>query len=104
MTAGTMRGCAAAVLALALLAVAVRAEDPYLFFEWKVTYGTRSPMGVPQKMLLINDAFPGPTINCTSNNNIIVNVFNQIDKPLLFTWYVGLLRSVRSIILGSMVT
>uniref|UniRef100_A0A453FT74 L-ascorbate oxidase n=1 Tax=Aegilops tauschii subsp. strangulata TaxID=200361 RepID=A0A453FT74_AEGTS len=29
----------------------------------------------------------GPTINCTSNNNIIVNVFNQIDQPLLFTWH-----------------
>lgn len=83
-----MRACAAAVVGLvALLAVAVRAEDPYLFFEWKVAYGTKSPMGVPQKMILINGEFPGPTINCTSNNNIIVNVFNQIDKPLLFTWY-----------------
>ncbi|KAI5013160.1 hypothetical protein ZWY2020_028114 [Hordeum vulgare] len=90
MTAGQpkMRACAAAVVGLvALLAVTVRAEDPYLFFEWKVAYGTKSPMGVPQKMILINGEFPGPTINCTSNNNIIVNVFNEIDKPLLFTCY-----------------
>ncbi|KAF7038311.1 hypothetical protein CFC21_048513 [Triticum aestivum] len=89
MTAGPkMRaGAATAVLALALLAVAVRAEDPYLFFDWKVAYGTKSPMGTPQKMILINGEFPGPTINCTSNNNIIVNVFNQIDQPLLFTWH-----------------
>ncbi|KAE8787908.1 L-ascorbate oxidase-like protein [Hordeum vulgare] len=83
-----MRACAAAVVGLvALLAVAARAEDPYLFFEWKVAYGTKFPMGVPQKMILINGEFPGPTINCTSNNNIIVNIFNQIDKPLLFTWH-----------------
>ncbi|KAE8793865.1 L-ascorbate oxidase-like protein [Hordeum vulgare] len=82
-----MRACAAAVVGLvALLAMAVRAEDPYLFFEWKVVYGTKSPMCVPQKMILIKGEFPDPTINCTSNNNIIVNVFNEIDKPLLFTW------------------
>ncbi|VAH65334.1 unnamed protein product [Triticum turgidum subsp. durum] len=87
MTAGPKMRAAVLALALALLAVAVRAEDPYLFFDWKVAYGTKSPMGTPQKMILINGEFPGPTINCTSNNNIIVNVFNQLDQPLLFTWH-----------------
>ncbi|KAL6565291.1 L-ascorbate oxidase [Orobanche gracilis] len=29
---------------------------------------------------------PRPLINCTSNNNIVVNVFNNLDEPLLFTW------------------
>nr|GEX40600.1 L-ascorbate oxidase homolog [Tanacetum cinerariifolium] len=64
----------------------VTAEDPYHFFDWKVTYGTLSPLGVPQQAILINGKFPGPVINCTSNNNILVNVFNQLDEPLMFTW------------------
>ncbi|CAH9051110.1 unnamed protein product [Cuscuta europaea] len=64
----------------------VRGEDPYLVYTWKVSYGTISPMGVPQQGILINGQFPGPRINCTSNNNIIVNVFNDLDEPLLFTW------------------
>lgn len=79
----------ALVVLLALLGLrTVQAEDPYLFFEWNVTYGTISPFGVPQQVILINNQFPGPEINCTSNNNIIVNVFNNIDEPFLFSWFV----------------
>ncbi|XP_010093150.2 L-ascorbate oxidase homolog [Morus notabilis] len=63
-----------------------RAEDPYLFFTWNVTYGTISPLGVPQQGILINGQFPGPNINSTTNNNIVLNVFNNIDEPILFTW------------------
>lgn len=72
---------------LMCLWVGVQAEDPYLFFEWNVTYGTISPLGVPQEGILINGQFPGPKINCTSNNNIVVNVFNNLDEPFLLTWY-----------------
>ncbi|MCL7041556.1 hypothetical protein MKW94_012442 [Papaver nudicaule] len=64
----------------------VRAEDPYLFFTWNVTYGTISPLGVPQQGILINNQFPGPNINSTTNNNIVINVFNNLDEPLLFSW------------------
>lgn len=62
------------------------AEDPYLYFTWNITYGTLSPLGVPQQVILINGQFPGPTINSTSNNNIVVNVFNNIDEPFLLSW------------------
>jgi len=64
----------------------VRGEDPYKYYTWNVTYGTISPLGVPQQVILINDQFPGPEINCSSNNNIVVNVYNNLDEPLLFTW------------------
>ncbi|KAJ4843949.1 L-ascorbate oxidase [Turnera subulata] len=64
----------------------VRGEDPYLFFTWNLTYGTISPLGVPQQVILINNEFPGPNINSTSNNNIVINVFNNLDEPFLFTW------------------
>ena len=72
-------------LSLCLLAFAT-AEDPYHFFEWHVTYGNISPLGIPQQGILINNQFPGPEINCTSNNNIVVNVFNHLDEPFLLTW------------------
>ncbi|KAM1204511.1 hypothetical protein ACFX1Q_006156 [Malus domestica] len=64
----------------------VQGEDPYLFFTWNVTYGTISPLGVPQQAILINGQFPGPNINSTSNNNIVLNVFNNLDEPFLVTW------------------
>ncbi|XP_047313602.1 L-ascorbate oxidase homolog [Impatiens glandulifera] len=69
------------------LSLAVNAEDPYLFYTWTVTYGTISPLGIPQQGILINNQFPGPKINSTSNNNIVINVFNHLDEPLLFTWH-----------------
>ncbi|KAL5717215.1 L-ascorbate oxidase [Ranunculus cassubicifolius] len=71
---------------LALAVSFVQGEDPYLFYTWNVSYGTLSPLGVPQQVILINNQFPGPEINCTSNNNILVNVFNNLDEPLLFSW------------------
>ncbi|CAH9137363.1 unnamed protein product [Cuscuta epithymum] len=78
-----------AVLLLCLSAwtvAVVQAEDPYLFFDWKVTYGKMSPFGVQKDVILINGQPIGPKINCTSNNNIVVNVFNELDEPLLFHW------------------
>ncbi|CDY54363.1 BnaC06g07290D [Brassica napus] len=66
--------------------VMVQAEDPYFHHVWNVTYGTASPLGVPQQVILINGQFPGPNLNSTSNNNIIVNVFNNLDEPFLLTW------------------
>ncbi|KAH0466311.1 hypothetical protein IEQ34_006414 [Dendrobium chrysotoxum] len=78
---------AAAAAALLLLAfISAHAEDPYLYFTWTVTYGIISPFGVPQQAIMINNQFPGPVINCTSNNNIVVNVFNQLDEPFLLSW------------------
>lgn len=71
---------------LSLAAAAVRAEDPYLYFTWRVTSGTIAPLGVPQKGILINGQFPGPNINSTTNNNIVINVFNDLDEPFLLSW------------------
>ncbi|KAL0774078.1 hypothetical protein Bca101_039229 [Brassica carinata] len=64
----------------------INAEDPYRFFTWTVTYGTRSPLGVPQQVILINGQFPGPPIEGVTNDNILVNLINKIDEPLLITW------------------
>ncbi|KAM0947994.1 putative L-ascorbate oxidase [Dioscorea sansibarensis] len=61
-------------------------EDPYLYFTWNVSYGTVSPLGVPQQVILINGEFPGPNINSTTNNNIVLNLFNNLDEPFLLSW------------------
>ncbi|XP_037423896.1 monocopper oxidase-like protein SKU5 [Triticum dicoccoides] len=74
-------------LLLGLLAPApARATDPYAAFDWDVSYVTRSPLGVPQKVIAINKEFPGPVVNVTTNYNVAVNVLNSLDEPLLITW------------------
>ncbi|KAF8783642.1 hypothetical protein HU200_000439 [Digitaria exilis] len=36
--------------------------------------------------ILINGQFPGPRIECVTNDNLIVNVINNLDEPFLLTW------------------
>ncbi|KFK35575.1 hypothetical protein AALP_AA4G008600 [Arabis alpina] len=74
------------LLCLVSTVAIVNAGDPYFFYTWNVTYGTASPLGVPQKVILINGQFPGPNLNSTSNNNVVINVFNHLDEPFLLTW------------------
>ncbi|CAL0333180.1 unnamed protein product [Lupinus luteus] len=62
------------------------AGDPSKFFEWNVTYGDISPLGVRQQGILINGQFPGPDINSTTNDKLIVNVYNNLDEPFLISW------------------
>ncbi|OWM70623.1 L-ascorbate oxidase homolog [Punica granatum] len=75
-----------AAAVLALLLATVRAESPYRFFTWNVTYGDIYPLGVRQQGILINGQFPGPDIHSVTNDNIIVNVFNSLNEPFLLSW------------------
>ncbi|KAI3959316.1 hypothetical protein MKW98_018906 [Papaver atlanticum] len=68
-----------------LLFAFVNAEDPYRFFEWNVTYSMIS-IASPQQVILINGQFPGPDIHAVTNDNLIINVFNNLDEPFLFSW------------------
>uniref|UniRef100_A0A1Y3BUA5 Putative laccase n=1 Tax=Helianthus annuus TaxID=4232 RepID=A0A1Y3BUA5_HELAN len=43
-------------------------------------------MEVPSSAYLSNGQFPGPTIECKTNDNVIVNVVNKLDEPFLITW------------------
>lgn len=36
--------------------------------------------------ILINGQFPGPQIDAVTNDNIIVNVFNNLSIPFLLSW------------------
>ncbi|XWS55142.1 hypothetical protein CRYUN_Cryun10bG0149300 [Craigia yunnanensis] len=75
----------AAILVLAVVVV-VQAEDPYRFFNWNVTYGDIFPLGVRQQGILINGQFPGPDLYSVTNDNLIINVYNNLDEPFLLSW------------------
>ncbi|RZS09139.1 hypothetical protein BHM03_00040193 [Ensete ventricosum] len=85
------------------------AGDPYAYFDWDVSFITAAPLGVKQQVLSsvssrlllqctcipllfcevigIDGQFPGPVVNVTTNWNVVVNVLNDLDEPLLITWY-----------------
>ncbi|CAN8265684.1 unnamed protein product [Cochlearia groenlandica] len=62
------------------------AADPYVFFDWTVSYLTASPLNNRQQVIGINGQFPGPVLNVTTNWNVVINVKNDLDEPLLLTW------------------
>ncbi|KAM7265655.1 hypothetical protein ACFE04_003338 [Oxalis oulophora] len=66
--------------------VVVVAEDPYVYYDWTVSYITANPLGLKQKVIGINGMFPGPILNVTTNWNVQINVKNHLDEPLLLTW------------------
>ncbi|MED6167398.1 hypothetical protein PIB30_002368 [Stylosanthes scabra] len=75
------------LVVVALLCVcSVEAEDAYKFYTWTVTYGTLSPLGTPQQVILINGQFPGPRLDLVTNDNVILNLINKLDEPFLITW------------------
>ncbi|KAM7525241.1 hypothetical protein LguiA_015143 [Lonicera macranthoides] len=69
-----------------LFVYCVNGEDPYRFYTWKITYGNIYPMGVKQQGILINGQFPGPQINCVTNDNLIISVYNYLTEPFLISW------------------
>ncbi|KAI9128120.1 hypothetical protein K1719_001113 [Acacia pycnantha] len=73
-------------LLLLLLLPLVAAEDPYRFFTWNISYGDIYPLGFKQQGILINGQFPGPEIYSVTNDNLIINVFNNLPEPFLLSW------------------
>uniref|UniRef100_A0A7C9E9Z5 Ferroxidase n=1 Tax=Opuntia streptacantha TaxID=393608 RepID=A0A7C9E9Z5_OPUST len=61
-------------------------EDPYVYFDWRVSYITAAPLGVKQQVIAVNGQFPGPILNVTTNWNVFINVRNDLNEPLLLTW------------------
>ncbi|CDP21216.1 unnamed protein product [Coffea canephora] len=61
------------------------ADNPYRFYTWKITYGDIYPLGVKQRGILINGQFPGPHIDCVTNDNLIISVYNYLNEPFLIS-------------------
>ncbi|KAL5711650.1 Monocopper oxidase-like protein sku5 [Ranunculus cassubicifolius] len=74
------------LLIFSVLSGVILAADPFIFYDWTVSYISASPLGVKQQVIAINGQFPGPTLNVTTNWNVVVNVKNHLDEPLLITW------------------
>ncbi|KAI4346468.1 hypothetical protein L6164_007362 [Bauhinia variegata] len=55
-----------------------------VFLEWNVALEDSDNI---RPVIVINGMFPGPLINVTTNDVVHVNVFNNMDEPLLFTWH-----------------
>ncbi|TXG55704.1 hypothetical protein EZV62_020960 [Acer yangbiense] len=86
MLSGARCCCVSSFLVLVWWVTACLGGDPYVFFDWTLSYITTSPLGVNQKVIGINGQFPGPTLNVTTNWNVVVNVKNELDEPVLLTW------------------
>ncbi|CAB81335.1 Pollen-specific protein precursor like [Arabidopsis thaliana] len=84
--AATCSLLASFLLCFALLSAVSFAADPFVSYDFRVSYLTASPLGVPQQVIAVNGQFPGPLLNATTNYNVVVNVFNHLDEPLLLTW------------------
>ncbi|KAL5551112.1 hypothetical protein UlMin_001288 [Ulmus minor] len=74
------------VIHISILVSFCSAGDPFVFYNFELSYITASPLGVPQQVIAINGKFPGPNINVTTNNNVVINVRNKLDEGLLMTW------------------
>ncbi|CAL4939234.1 unnamed protein product [Urochloa decumbens] len=71
---------------LFVLISSASAGAPYRFFDWDITYGEISPLGVSQQGILVNGQFPGPAIECQTGDNLIINVRNSLPDPFLLSW------------------
>lgn len=56
-------------------------------FSWNITSALLRPDGVSREVILINDDFPGPTIEARSGDDIVVNVRNYLEEGISFHWH-----------------
>ncbi|KAL9240383.1 hypothetical protein vseg_014609 [Gypsophila vaccaria] len=50
------------------------------------SYKTLSPLGIAQQVIVVNDSFPGPLIEVSTNVNLVIDVKNKLDEDLLVNW------------------
>lgn len=58
--------------------------------DWRVTSGHRRPDGVLKEIYLINDLFPGPTIEARSGDTLIITVRNAVQQESISLHWHGL--------------
>lgn len=73
LTSPPMAAAAAALLAFVAVAGALvaQATDPYVFFDWDVSFITASPLGLPQKVLLLLLLLAKLLLSTTSNSVVL---------------------------------
>ncbi|KAH9618478.1 hypothetical protein KSS87_004774 [Heliosperma pusillum] len=78
--------CFSILISILFLVNHINGDNPYRFYTWKVTYGFIYPMGVKQQVIMINGQFPGPEIDCVTNDNLVISVHNGLNEPFLISW------------------
>ncbi|KAF5008765.1 hypothetical protein FDECE_5003 [Fusarium decemcellulare] len=58
-----------------------------LTFNWAITTGQRSPDGVDKRVYLVNDEFPGPTVESRSGDRLVIHVHNGLQEGLSLHWH-----------------
>ncbi|EFR03577.1 iron transport multicopper oxidase FET3 [Nannizzia gypsea CBS 118893] len=59
-----------------------------LTMEWSITTGYRRLDGVKKRVYLINNSFPGPTIEARSGDSLHIKVINNIqDEGVVLHWH-----------------
>ncbi|KUJ18466.1 uncharacterized protein LY89DRAFT_582403 [Mollisia scopiformis] len=58
--------------------------------RWKVSSDYRSPDGVRKLVYLVNDQFPGPTIQCRSGDRLVIHVTNNLASEGISVHFHGL--------------
>ncbi|KAF5182154.1 Monocopper oxidase-like protein sku5 [Thalictrum thalictroides] len=87
MESSSSRHCRRLILwttVIALLFCKARGID--IFLEWNVSSDPNIRAYMDQPLILINGKITGPLINATTNDIVHVNIFNNLDEPLLMTW------------------
>lgn len=63
-------------------------EPKRIELQWNVSAGTRRPDGVAKRVFLVNGAFPGPTIEARSGDEVVIEVRNQLeDEDVAIHWH-----------------
>ncbi|KAH7364873.1 multicopper oxidase family protein [Rhexocercosporidium sp. MPI-PUGE-AT-0058] len=56
--------------------------------HWNITSGIRYPDGVKKEVYLVNELFPGPTIECRSEDKLVIHVTNSLpSEETSFHWH-----------------
>ncbi|KAL2503971.1 SKU5 similar 18 [Abeliophyllum distichum] len=71
---------------ISVLILFVTASAEQLYFSWTVSFSQRAPLGVDKKVIVINDEFPGPLLNTSTNDMVNINILNNLTEPFLMTW------------------
>ncbi|KAI5281256.1 hypothetical protein KEM54_003296 [Ascosphaera aggregata] len=58
--------------------------------NWTVTSGIRRPDGVLKRVYLINDLFPGPTVEARSGDRLLITVHNVLENETTSMHWHGL--------------
>ncbi|KAJ5948165.1 multicopper oxidase-domain-containing protein [Penicillium verhagenii] len=61
-----------------------------LYMNWNVTKGLRRPDGVLKEIYLLNDLFPGPTVEARSGDTLTIMVTNLMNEESLSIHWHGL--------------